>query len=130
VSQIRFDIAMPRIQNEGSEQQKREQMHWIDSRKACAQKLEVVTLGERIETVQIVQTQNEPRQQEKQIDAHVSGFIERPEHSERRKKGRNTVAEVKEHNEDSSNGAYASKSIQHFEDRSPEIGEMAGMPSV
>ncbi|HWY44548.1 MAG TPA: hypothetical protein VNX66_13710 [Candidatus Sulfotelmatobacter sp.] len=126
MSQIRFDVGMPRPQDEGREQQKREQMHWIDSSKACAQELEVVTLGESFKTVQIVQTQNESRQQEKQIDAHISGFIERPEHRERRKKDRDTLAEVKEHNEDSSNGAYASKSIQHFEERSPEIGEMAG----
>src|SRR5262249_39181741 len=116
VSQVRFDIGMTRVQDESRKQQKREQMYRINSSKAGAQELKIVAFGESLQAVQIVEAEDETGQQEKQIHTHVSRFVERAKQSYERKEGRKAVAEMKEHDKDSSNSAYAGKTVEHFEE--------------
>lgn len=119
VRKIGFDVEMSGRQDKQREQQKREQMHRIDPRQARSEKLKVVVFGESTEFIKVVQAEDESRKQKKKVNAHISGFVKRPQKTHPRKKSYKAVSKVKEHNEDSSNGADTRKAVKHFVERSP-----------
>src|ERR1700745_4030197 len=114
-------------QDKHGQQQKREQMHWIDSCQTRTQKLKVIAFGELTEFIKVIQTEDEPGKQKKKIDAHVSRLVKRPQETEPGKKGHKTVSEMKEHDENSSRGTNTGKAVEHFVERSPVRRKRAGM---
>jgi len=98
-------------------------MHRIDSRQARAEKLKVAVFGESTEFIKVIQAEDESRKQKKKVNAHISGFVKRPQETHPRKKSYKVVSKVKEDNENSGNGANTREAVEHFVKRSPGIGE-------